>query len=172
MEHVAFHEVGHAWAYMLARKPLRYVTIRPRSPGLTGLCQPWKPRRIDDWQSALIASTGPIAEAMWIMDNGGEEDAYLEWDDYLTGAVLAGGHDDLKASLGMLDSADTVKAIREELRSSWAAISQAAELLLAQRTVSGREIFDALASTACRTIASNVSGLSDMRTRRMHSATL
>jgi hypothetical protein len=43
----AFHEAGHAWAYWRARKPLRYITIRPRAAGGQpghGICRPWKPR--------------------------------------------------------------------------------------------------------------------------------
>jgi hypothetical protein len=85
----AYHEAGYAWAYRLHHKPLRYVTVRPREAGLTGTCRPWKPRRLDIGVNAFIASARPIAEAMF--SQGTSEDEWIEWDDHLVGAVLAGG---------------------------------------------------------------------------------
>jgi hypothetical protein len=88
----AFHEAGHAWAYMRAHKPLRYITIRPRAgagrPG-HGVCRTWKPRRIDVGQGAWISAAGPVAEAIWVQQEyPGDDLDDLTFDDHLLGAVL------------------------------------------------------------------------------------
>jgi hypothetical protein len=64
----AFHEAGHDWAYFQVRKPLCYITIRPRAAGGQpghGICRTWKPRRMDVGLVAWISAAGPVAEAIW-----------------------------------------------------------------------------------------------------------
>jgi hypothetical protein len=141
----AHHEAGHAWGYYLHHKPFRYATVRPRQ--VTGVCRSWKPRRMDISVFAWIASSGPIAEAIFVQAASTDptSDLYdewadgFDWDDYLTGAVLAGGHDDLANSLGMLDSPSVVAAIREQLEGAWVGISALANKLVSDQTVSGRD---------------------------------
>src|SRR5215217_4794321 len=122
---IAMHESGHAWAFYMHRLPLRYITVRPRTPGVTGVCRPWKPPLIGIGIGASIARAGPIAEAMCDQDTAPEGDDWLEWRDYLVGAVLAGsaarsspatqplanGQDDLSLSIGMLDNLKIVEMI-------------------------------------------------------------
>jgi len=74
-----------------------------------------------------------------------EPDDCLEWDDYLGGAVLSGGHDDLAQSMGMLDSLETIAHLRGLLEHDWPAISDLAHELKVRKTVVGREAFDRLA---------------------------
>ena len=138
-EATAIHEAGHAWAYHREGKPLRYVTIRPREAGVTGVCRPWKPRRLDVVKAAWIASAGPVAEAMWFHRR--DLDDEFEWEDHLNGAVLAGGHDDLSQSMGMLDSPDVVTMLRGWLESDWPRIERLADRLCDAGTVSGRDAF-------------------------------
>jgi hypothetical protein len=139
----AVHEAGHAWAYRDLGKPLRYVTIRPRTPGAVGLCKPWKPRRLTGWLMPLIAAAGPIAEAMHRWAKRPDDD--LEWDDYLSDAVFDGGRDDLSRSLGLLDNEDFVSTMRASLDRDWPAIERLARVLVAKGTVSGATAFATLA---------------------------
>lgn len=141
----AWHEAGHAWAYARCGMPLRYLTIRPRNPGLTGVCRPWKPRRTDIGATSFIAAAGPIAEA--VHDQAANTDPWLEWDDYLSGAVLAGGHDDLTQSFGLLDSPEAIERIRGQVEADWPGITRLAEQLLSTRTVSGRAAWELLGAT-------------------------
>ena len=140
----AVHEAGHAWAYRLNQKPLRYVTVKPRRPEMSGLCQPWRPRRIKTSDYAWIASAGPIAEAIHCQQTDVQNIDGLEWDDYLLGAVLAGGHEDLRRSLGMLDNPASVAVIADMLREDWPGITALAERLMDPRTVTGVEAFHLL----------------------------
>lgn len=141
MEFTAIHEAGHAWAYHRANKPLRYVTIHPREPGVSGACRPWKPRRIDIVLFAQIAAAGPIAEAMWAMNHDVDNVGNWEFDDYLTGAVLSGGCDDLQHALGMLDSSDVVEFLRAQIETDWLKVERVANQLMEAGTVSGRDAF-------------------------------
>lgn len=148
MDPSAVHEAGHAWAYHRANKPLRYVTLRPREAGVSGLCRPWKPRRLDLTAYALIASSGPIAEAMSSFEaEGGELSNALDsfdFGDHLSGAVLAGGHDDLRHSLGMLDDPSAIDYLRAELARDWSPVQTLARLLSGKGTVPGRTAFEVL----------------------------
>jgi hypothetical protein len=141
----AVHEAGHAWAYRVCRLPLRYVTMRPRDPRLSGICRVWKPRRIDIGVNAFVASAGPIAEAIFDQDTTPDDD--YEWQDHLAGAVLAGGHDDLSLSMGMLDSPGSVDAIRRMLQQEWVGIEALASRLVADGTV-GRDAFELLRASS------------------------
>lgn len=142
MDVIAIHEAGHAWAYYSARKPLRYVTIRPREPGVLGVCRSWKPRSIERYQLGLIASAGPVAEAIHSLQADEDPDPHGErtFESYLTVAVLfGGGHDDYAASAGLLDEPSVTAWLRDELVKNWAGITTLAGALCERGTVSGRD---------------------------------
>jgi hypothetical protein len=143
MESTAFHEAGHAWAYRLHNMPLRYISVRPRRTDRIGVCQPWKPRRINIGVQAFIASAGPVAQAHHEM-RCDPDAANYEFDDYVTGAFLSGGDDDYERSHGMLDDRESVDLIRSEMEREWRRIERLAERLLSSGTVSGREAFEVL----------------------------
>lgn len=145
----AVHEAGHAWAYHQNELPLRYVTIRPRIAGHLGACRTWRPRPINAGAMAFIASAGPIAQAVHALDTDCA-DEFLEWDDYVDGAVLMGGEHDLEQSLGMLGDPRTTTMIRDRLRSDWSGVQALAATLLHAGTVSGRVAFALLSETAPR----------------------
>ncbi|MDP9398374.1 MAG: hypothetical protein M3P96_11400 [Actinomycetota bacterium] len=145
-EAVAFHEAGHVWAYHRHGLPIRYATLRPRTPSTSGVTALWRPRRVDAFVTGWIASAGPIAEAVYVMRLHPTADG-CEWGDYLTCAALAGGHDDLQRSTGLLDAEDVVTAIREEIEHDWSAVAVLAEVLQVRKTVGGREAFDRLADS-------------------------
>jgi len=145
----AFHEAGHAWGYFVSHKPLRYITIRARRgggmPG-NGSCQPWKPRRIDIGVAAWIAAAGPMAEAIWLQQSDTQDELDdIIFDDYLVGALFAGGREDLERSRGLLDSNTSVEFMREALLGDWSKITALAEGLVAERTLSGAKAFELLA---------------------------
>lgn len=143
----AYHEAGHAWAYWQARKPLRYVTIRPKAGGGRpghGRCQVWKPRRTNIVQNAWIAAAGPVAEAIWSQSNDPDDD--ITFADHLTGVFLLTGTAGVADSLGMLDSAPFVEVLRSGLLSDWVGITALAERLVAEKTVSGHMAFELLES--------------------------
>jgi hypothetical protein len=74
----------------------------------------------------------------------------FNWDDYLTEAVLAIGHDDLSNSIGMLDSPSSVDYIREQLKGAWVGISAVAKQLVSDQTVSGRDAWQLLTLASLR----------------------
>ena len=58
----AYHEAGHAVAYLVHRRRFRYVTIRPRhGRGRVAVA----PRRIDVFVKGVIAYAGPLAQARY-----------------------------------------------------------------------------------------------------------
>lgn len=142
----AIHEAGHVWAYHAHRLPIRYVTLRPRNNGLcTGMVALWRGRRIDPFVAGWIASAGPIAEAIHTIRTDPAADS--DWDDHLRGAVLAGGHDDLQRSGGLLDNPGVVAFIRGGVERDWGAITALAHLLGVRKTVGGPEAFNRLADS-------------------------
>lgn len=138
----AFHEAGHLWAYNHYGLAVRYATIRPRQ-GLLGRVAVW-PRRVGIAQKMVIASAGPVAEAMYTVAEARhtfqyeDDDADLEWSDHLDVALVNNGID-LAASRGMLDSPETTTHIRGLLQQDWARITRVAERLLREGTISGRD---------------------------------
>jgi hypothetical protein len=97
---------------------------------------------MDIWLVAWISAAGPIAEAIWWQQEDPGDG--LTFDDYLSGAVLAGGREDLEKSLGMLDSQTVVSSLREHVLSDWDAITVLAEQLVAAHTLSGVRAFELL----------------------------
>jgi hypothetical protein len=139
-EIAAFHEAGHAWAYYRHDLPLRYATIRPRQPGVDGICRPWKPRRISIDVRAFVATAGPVAEALHWYRNDPDRDTFHDspsFEDCLLGAQLLGGHDDRQQACGMLDDPDTVALVRELLELDWQRLEVLAKVLADSGTVAG-----------------------------------
>lgn len=143
----AHHEIGHAWAYHAHDLPLSTISIIEHpSGGVSGLCEPPGPRRVDVVAYAVISACGPIAEAIWCQQAADDLDA-LGWDDYLAGAVLAGGHDDVKSTMGMLDDPSSVDYLRSRLTASWPAVTALAHRLAAAGSISGPDAFAQLGET-------------------------
>ena len=68
----AMHEAGHAVAAAVTRVPFRYVTIRPRDPGMAGRVRmPAAGARAcrGRWRSHIVTSAaGLIAQDLWLVD--------------------------------------------------------------------------------------------------------
>ncbi|TIC84115.1 hypothetical protein [Nocardioides sp. GY 10127] len=152
---VAVHEIGHAWAYTSAGLRLRYATIRPRDARLTGVCRPWKPREVAWDTYAWIGAAGPIAEAVYTFNSEPDE---FDFEDHLTAAVLTGGCDDYEVAGHMLDAADVIEALRDQLTQSWSAILSTAERLLEVGTLTGVELWTGLTPAAGRGNVAYVKG--------------
>lgn len=134
----AFHEAGHAWAYHRSSMPLRYITIRPRTPGVVGLTKPWKPRRGHDQER--IAAAGPLAQAIHAQSI--DDCAYpIDWEDQLFGAILFGGESVALVAGLYLEAPVLVNLERANLLADWDRIAALAHALVERRTVSGLEAF-------------------------------
>jgi len=140
----SIHEAGHAWAYWRSDLPLRYITIRPSDPTAIGVCRPWRPRMIPISTMAVIASAGPIAQAVLTQEG---DDQGLDWEDYLLGAVMAGGSCDLDKAAGMLDDQDSTAALRTAMLADWPALLALATALDESKTIPGRAAFQLLADS-------------------------
>lgn len=135
----AFHEIGHAWAHHQVGRSFRYVTLRPRQPGLVGICRPWPQKRVDIGEVMQIAAAGPIAEAMYSMRCQRAEDC--EFPSFLSDAITLGGHDDAEQARGLLNLPMGVDLTRSQLEADWPAIERLADMLTDRGTLSGREVF-------------------------------
>lgn len=147
----AIHEAGHAWAYAKWNLPLRYVTVRPRTPGIAGQCMLWGPRRISTAQSEEIAAAGPIAETRHALLTE-EADEVYDFEDYLEAIMLWGGrHDEPKAEnllyARTLDEFGFIVQnpafdLYEEIINDWTRIQRVATMLIREGTLQGREVFE------------------------------
>lgn len=140
----AWHEAGHAMAYLMHRRRFRYITTRPRSPSMSGhVCV--RPRQIDPMVRAVMAHCGPQAEGRYLLTatTAEELDADgLTHDDVITGAYLAGGHGDLETireSLAVYNlpaSPDPTEDIaRTMIDQQWPIVERLAAALLAHRSL-------------------------------------
>lgn len=146
----AIHEAGHAWAYAKWNLPLRYVTVRPRNPNIAGQCMLWGPRRISVEKAGEIAAAGPIAETRHALLTEGEDER-AEFEDYLNATFTMGGEHDLPKAKDFLNTRaynkegfiihDPAKVLYEEITDDWNRIMRAADRLVRDGTVSGKEIF-------------------------------
>lgn len=64
LELTAYHEAGHALAFIDRQRTFRYVSIRSSSPGVCGRVTVNRPGRLPWWDSSFITMAGPAAEAM------------------------------------------------------------------------------------------------------------
>ncbi len=85
--HTAWHEAGHAAAYIASGLSFRYVTLAPRSPDALGLVRLNRPRLTWPWVAAPIMLAGPLAEMAAM---GRDDDPWHEWNlnDALMGAAI------------------------------------------------------------------------------------
>ena len=129
----AWHEAGHAVAYLSYGRRFRYITLRPRS-GDAGMVVV-RPRRIDVFTRAAIAAAGPIAQGRFdlaTMAPGELEAEGVEPEDVLVGAWLHGGHSDLEAvPEGYVDVAERIAG--RLLDQHWPAVGQLAGALVERR---------------------------------------
>lgn len=63
----AYHEAGHAAAYLQSGRRFRYATIRPRRTGEEGAVRV-RPARIDPLLRLRLLYAGPAAEAMYLSE--------------------------------------------------------------------------------------------------------
>jgi|GEM_PF-2416319 hypothetical protein len=135
----AIHEAGHAWAYCQQRRSIRYLTIRPRGLGVVGRTAV-RAKLVPDFDAGYSAIAGPIAQAVWSM--GHPEDEWgLDWDDYFTGALLSGGHDDMeRIPIWMLDNSEYVGHLRDAIEQQWPRLVTLAEHLVEIRTMDGSSV--------------------------------
>lgn len=138
-QQTAWHEAGHAVAYVLLGRRFRYVTINPRTPGLSGAVQVrpvWIPANL----KALICAAGPVAEARYLTDQGLDEDE-------VTAAIIFGGcGEDFNAlrqlyPVSVEAQADAERGAESLLGTAWPAVEGVAGRLLAsRRTLHGAEV--------------------------------
>jgi hypothetical protein len=91
---------------------------------------------------AMISAAGPIAETMWACDR----DPRTSFAGYLSSSCASRGAADMGWSGVILTDLDQVLALRARLGRDWPVILAAADLLVARRTVSGRELFELLSA--------------------------
>jgi hypothetical protein len=148
----AHHEAGHVVAYLAHHRRFRYVTIRPRTAGITG----WtavRPRRIDLNTGAVIAHAGPLAEGMYNLSTyqpGQLEEEGIEACDVETGAYLTGGHGDMEAidaaSEAYGDGLFLEEIARELLTDRWQQVVAIAECLVERSTLTYNDVLALVAS--------------------------
>lgn len=150
IERTAWHEAGHAVAYLVHRRQFRYVTIRPRTPGQSGRVAV-RPRWIDSWTRAVIACAGPTAEGLQSFGVAPPGDDY-RLQDYLAGAFLLGGSADVEVMRLACPSADALALVEKMtldlLRREWSAVGAVASALVVNGTLSYREVLSVLSSAA------------------------
>lgn len=147
----AIHEAGHAWAYAKWNLPLRYVTVRPRTPNIAGQCMLWGPRRISKTQSEEIAAAGPIAETRHTLLSEGADEVY-DFGDYLEVIMMMGGLHDGPRAENLLYARtvdeegfiveDPAFDLYEEIINDWAGIERVATRLVSEGTIRGRDVFE------------------------------
>lgn len=143
----AVHEAGHVWAYRRERLPIRYVTVRPRQSGASGLVMV-RPRRVRYWSNVFVACAGPIAEATYYMLTAADDAS--GWEDHMFRACLSGygvQGSDVDHAGGMLDGPRTLawsSGTRNDMLRDWAGVMALAARLVDVGTVQGREAFDVI----------------------------
>ncbi|GAB2790644.1 hypothetical protein [Amycolatopsis magusensis] len=146
----AWHEAGHAVVYLLQGRSLRYVTLRPRTPGRAGFTAVG-PRRVDLSTLAVVAHAGPLAQARHILDttsSAGRSREEVTADDVRLDAYLHGGHDDLaviadaRRAYGLAaGQPDLWAGIAQDLIDRyWTEIGRVATGLLEHRSLTGAQV--------------------------------
>lgn len=154
----AWHEAGHAVAYVVQGRSLRYVTLRPRRAGRAGFTAV-RPRPVELSTVAVIAHAGPLAQARHILDTTSDTDLRREditAADIRLDAYLHGGHDDLqlvaqaRRAYGLpARQTDMWEGIAQDLLDRhWPQVAAVAAGLLEHRTLTGRQIRDCFDDTA------------------------
>jgi hypothetical protein len=77
IEPIAWHEAGHAVAYVALGLPFRYVTIGPGAKDYTGQVAVRPARRRGDFL-AWAAAAGPLAERAYYVEVWGEDESTAE----------------------------------------------------------------------------------------------
>ena len=134
----AWHEAGHAVHRVTARLPFRYVTIRPRTAGTTGLIKAWPAWR-NSWKVTMSAAMGPAAEARRLVEREGLGLDEAIWYVETSEAAV----DDRRCVEGWGFSWPVAAAVASlRLDALWPAISSVAEGLTQRRTLRHAEVAD------------------------------
>ena len=153
-EVTAFHEAGHAVAYIARGYGFRYVTIRPRGPAHLGMVTLWRPRRIRAADSVEIAYAGAWAEThlTWpgppegIMapDDVMDDEGYTFSEHFLARLAFGGGCTDFARVRHLLDYWDVPTVhMSYRLETHWPSITAIAEALLASpRALTFRQVLE------------------------------
>ena len=134
LERTAWHEAGHAVAYVVHGQPFLYVTVRPTVDAVGRVVV--EPSRVDPGVMATIAYAGPIAQGVAEYRHHGDGEFDIE--DVITGAFLAGGGCDLNTARKALslwgDPAHLAAAFESAARSMiddrWSHVAAVADALL------------------------------------------
>ena len=136
--HTAFHEAGHAFGYVMERRPI--ISLHVDGDNGRVVVPPTLIRATD---KAVIAAMGPIAEAMYTVvaeDDGVHcEDDPFAFDDHLTVAIFSGGHQDYADAKALLDCRPWREVYRQLLTDAWDDVTVLALALAERGTVSGPE---------------------------------
>jgi len=147
----ADHEAGHVLAYLDAGKAFRYVTINAKTSRCTGQVALNRPRRDTAHNVARYALAGPAAEAYeaWRRAVGPDLDGVdaegAEFRDYLAGAFLLGGKDDLDTARGIFSDDRYLDLLTDDALDlvvrHWRAVETVAAALLASpRALTYRQV--------------------------------
>lgn len=126
-EATAWHEAGHAVAYVVHRLPFRYVTLRPRDRSSAFGALVVRPALRDGLKLAVGAAAGPLAEERYYRQQGHDEDEARWLVDFFGGAQ----HDAdtiARAWPGPPEALDDLT--RAILASHWQAVDRVAGALL------------------------------------------
>lgn len=146
----AWHEAGHAVAYVVQGRSLRYVTLRPRGTGRAGFTAV-RPRAVELSTVAVVAHAGPLAQARHVLDTTSDIELRREditADDVRLDAYLHGGHDDLqliaqaRRAYGLpARQADPWAGMAQDMLDRyWPQVAQIAAALLEHRTLTGQQV--------------------------------
>lgn len=143
-EVTAFHEAGHAVAFLSRGHGFRYVTLRPRDRTYAGTVAVRGPRRIRSEDAVEIAFAGAWAETRltWPGPTDGvtQPDDFMDdegctfSDHFLARLAFGGGCHDLESVRPILDSWDvSTFHMSSRLNTHWPSITAVAQALLASR---------------------------------------
>ena len=153
-EVTAFHEAGHAVAFLSRGHGFRYVTIRPRNRAYAGTVAINGPRRVRSEDAVEIAYAGAWAETRLTWPGPAEgitrpddvmDDEGLTFSDhFLARLAFGGGCHDFQSVRHLLNTWDvTTFHMSSRLETYWPSITAIAEALLASpRALTFRQVLE------------------------------
>lgn len=144
---VAHHEAGHAVAHVLLKMPFRYVTIRPRTPGVGGQVRRYGARWVDmdgreSLNDAAIGLAGPIAHGVYLATRNGNYNQKIAG--YVTGVAASDsdleGLSAIRAQLGENKAKAVIKLADELVGENFDTISVVANELMLRKILTHRDV--------------------------------